>query len=122
MRGAGLILLCIFISSQASGQNLDEQERLNALQRALGAVEELRGMADRLTKAKKLECITAIAHEPLCECLTQNLPVPISFVNYVTIVTQSKEDLQYSKLSPDDKQMVDNTRTARDKCVREESD
>jgi hypothetical protein len=73
---------------------------------------------DRLTNAKKMECVTAIANEALCECLTRNLPVTVSFVNYVVIVTQTKEDLKYASLSAEDKSIVDNTRNARDKCVR----
>ena len=41
----------------------------------------------------------------------------ISFIEYVAIVNQTKEALEYDKQTEDDKKIIDNTRAARDKCV-----
>jgi hypothetical protein len=41
------------------------------------------------------------------------------FVGYVSIVTRTKDDLGYDKLSPRDKQTIDITRNARDACLRQ---
>jgi hypothetical protein len=40
--------------------------------------------------------MASVASEAFCECLGKNLPVVINFVNYVTIVTQTKEELKYN--------------------------
>ncbi len=70
-----------------------------------------------MSKEKKRQCLAAVANEAFCECLAQNLPVTVNFVNYVAIVTQTKEHLEYDKLSAEDKRAVDTTRSARDRCV-----
>ena len=61
--------------------------------------------------------MAAVAHESLCECLGRNLPVVVNFVGYVTIVTQTRNELKYDTLSAEDKGLVDNTRKARDQCL-----
>jgi len=70
-----------------------------------------------MTKTTKTQCLTAIANPKFCDCLTANLPVVINFVQYVAIVNQTKEDLQYNKQSKEDKAIIDNTRKARDACM-----
>jgi hypothetical protein len=67
---------------------------------------------------KRLQCLTAVANEPFCECLRRNLPVVINFLGYVHIVTQTKEELKYNTLSAEDKKIVDSTRNARDQCIK----
>src|SRR5262245_11528756 len=71
-----------------------------------------------MAKEKRLQCVTAVANEPFCECLEQNLPV-INFVDYVQIVTRTKEELKYNTFSGEEKAVVDKTRTVRDQCVRD---
>src|SRR5262245_28852693 len=61
--------------------------------------------------------MAAVASEAFCECLGQKLPVAINFVDYVGIITRTKEELKYSTLSAEDKGVVDITRKARDQCV-----
>ena len=112
-----LIALLVLLASSASAQKLEDQERLNQFDKAIGAIDDLRALTDKMATKKKLQCITAIASQNVCDCLSNNLPVVIDFVQYVAIVTQTKEDLEYDKQSKEDKQIIDNTRAARDKCL-----
>jgi hypothetical protein len=59
----------------------------------------------------------AFGNTEFCECIADKSPVAINFVGYVTILAETKEDLKYDQLSPDDKKLFDATRAARDECV-----
>ena len=111
-------LAVMALVAPAYSQNLEQQEQLNQIEKALSAIDQLQVLTDKMAKEKRLQCMTAVANETFCECLSQNLPVPINFVNYVAIVTQTKEELKYSTLSAEDKRIVDNTRSARDQCLK----
>jgi hypothetical protein len=115
MRPIALLAFLLF-ADPIFAQTLEQQERLNQYDKAMSALDNLKGLTDKMTKDKKAQCITAIASETLCECLASNLPVVINFVQYVAIITQTKEDLQYDKQSKQDKDIIDNVRMSRDKC------
>ena len=113
-----ILLLGILLSAEpAVAQTLEEQERLNQYDKAISALDNLKALTEKMTKDKKAQCMTAIASEPLCECLSSNLPVVVNFVQYVSIIAHTKEDLEYDKQSKEDKQIIDNTRATRDKCT-----
>jgi hypothetical protein len=95
-------------------QPLEQRERLDSLMRAADAA---KAEAIRLTDNNKQQCITAVAAEQLCECLAQNLPLPMSFAQYAALVAQTKEQFENDKLSPLDKKVVDRVRMVRDQCV-----
>jgi hypothetical protein len=95
-------------------QPLEQRERLKELLRTVDAA---KAEAVRLANNKKQQCITAVAAEQLCECLAQNLPLPVDFPQYATLVAQTKEELKYDKLAPLDKKVVDRVREVRDQCV-----
>jgi len=118
-RFLGVMIAAVIISSSAFSQTLEQQERLNRIDKFMNATDEVLQLTQKMTKEKKLQCMTAIGNETFCECLSQNLPVPINFVQYTAIVTKTKEELGYEKASPDDKKIVDNTRAVRDKCINE---
>jgi hypothetical protein len=86
----------------AHGQSLEQQEKTNQLIKSLSALSRLAAVIDESTNLKKLQCVTAIASEPLCECLSKHVPVSVDFVGYVSIVTRTKDELGYDKLSPED--------------------
>lgn len=112
-----LVAMAIVTASPTLAQKLDEQERLNQFDKAIGALNELEALTNKMTNAKKVQCITAIASQNVCSCLSSNLPVAIDFVQYVAVVTRTKEELAYDKQSTEDKKLIDNVRAARDKCV-----
>jgi hypothetical protein len=112
-----IALIALITTSPALSQTLQEQERQRALDDFDNAAKAALQAADNLGKAKKRACLTAVANEALCSCLSDKLPLKISFSDYVSIVTVTKEELGYDKLSPDDKKIVDLTRGTRDQCI-----
>jgi hypothetical protein len=112
-----LILVILLGASSSFAQTLEDQEKLNQYDKAISALDNLRALTEKMTKDKKAQCITAIASEPLCECISANLPVVVNFVQYVSIITHTKEDLEYDKQTKEDKQIIDNVRMTRDKCT-----
>jgi len=60
----------------------------------------------------------AVGKADLCKCLSIKLPTSIDFVGYVSIVGGARENLNYDKLSADDKKLVDTVRASRNACVR----
>jgi len=107
----------VLVASSASAQKLEDQERLNLFDKAIGALDDLKAITNKMSNAKRTQCLTAIANQKFCDCLTTNLPVVIDFVQYVGLVTQTKEELEYDKQSKEDKAIIDNTRKARDMCM-----
>jgi hypothetical protein len=59
----------------------------------------------------------AFGNMEFCECIAEKSPVGVNFIGYVSIAAGTKEDFKYDQLSPDDKQLFDAARRARDKCV-----
>jgi hypothetical protein len=98
MRAIAVLALMAF-AVPAYSQSLEQQEQLNQLDKTLSAIDQLKALTVRMGKEKRLQCMTAVANEPFCECLGRNLPVVVNFVTYVTIITQTKEELKYSALS-----------------------
>ena len=96
---------------------VEQLQRLKALDEIKDALEELGAMGDSMGRKKETACLLAFGDEGFCGCLRENLPVITSFELYVQIVTSSKENLGYAKLSADEKVMVDNTIKARESCV-----
>jgi len=118
IRAVTVLAFALAASTSAWTESLEEREHLNHVEKAISAIDRLMTLTESMSKEKKLQCLTAVANEPFCECLTQSLPVVINFVQYVAIITTTKEDLKYNTLSRDDRLAVDNTRAARDQCIR----
>lgn len=112
-----IAIIALIASSPVLCQTLQEQERLKARDDFDSAAKAVRQAVDDLGKATKRQCLTAIANEALCSCLAEKLPIKINFVQYVSIITLTKEELGYDMLSPDDKKIVDLTRGTRDQCI-----
>ncbi|MEY9121320.1 hypothetical protein [Bradyrhizobium yuanmingense] len=116
MRRALFFLLVLFLAP-VNAQTLDEQERANQLRQIEKLKQDVFAKADGMVLAKKSQCLAAIADEVVCECFGHQLPVIVNFVQYVAIVSKTKDELEYDKLKPADKMMVDYVRKARDACV-----
>ena len=59
-----------------------------------------------------------VGDKKFCQCLRNNLPIPVSFNLYVRIVTTPKEELGYSELQKEDKAIVDTTLKVREMCIK----
>jgi hypothetical protein len=102
-------------SDEAKLQELREQRQ--AIERAQAALAALEKSAELISATYKYECMAAVGHAPLCDCLSTNTPMSVNFAAYVAIVTTNKVKIEYDKFSKDDKDVYDATVKARDKCV-----
>ena len=87
------------------------------MDKALGALHNLEVVTDQATTLKKDQCMKAIGDMAFCNCIAENSPVAVDFIQYVAVVTRTKEDVKYEQLSADDKKIFDSSRAARDECV-----
>jgi len=117
MRRTFFVFLVLLCSHTASAQTLDEQLRKNRAEQFMKSVDDLMGPTDKAANKKKTQCLTAISNQKFCDCLAKNLPVEIDFVQYVSLVTATREELEYEKQSESNKALIDNTRKARDTCT-----
>jgi len=91
---------------------MDTTKRLDDLQSAVESA------VNKIVRDKRSQCLRAFSDPDFCTCLSEELPVGASFVNYVRVVTTTKEALGYARLSKDDMQAVDTIIAARETCVR----
>jgi hypothetical protein len=110
-------LVAVAFATPAYSQTLEQQEQMNQLERAISKLDQLKTAVETMGQERRSQCMAAVASEAFCECLGQKLPVVINFVDYVTIVVRTREELKYNTLSAEDKGVVDNTRKVRDQCV-----
>jgi hypothetical protein len=75
--GATAIALMTF-SAPAYSQTLDQQEQLNQREKVFGAIEKLESLINKIAKERRLQCMAAIANEPICECHEPQDRPPIS--------------------------------------------
>lgn len=68
---------------------------------------------------KKVDCMIVSSDIKLCTCLAEELPVSLSYLNYVHIVTAPKEsDFSYLKLNPQELSRVTGmVWSVRDMCI-----
>jgi hypothetical protein len=126
---ACLVLLFLPICSfaQVETNQPPSLDTLQKLQKVQAQIDEGKDLLDKLNRLsvtmervandKYINCLQAFGVDPFCKCLGDNLPIRITFAAYVQIVTSSKEELGYDKLSDDDKQVVDTVLSVREQCV-----
>jgi hypothetical protein len=101
-----LLIPSLVIPSQALSQSFEQFERASQFERAMAAVDRIRGR-------KKLQCLISVGNRSLCECLSTRLPFTLHVSNYVSIANQDKGAADYRQLSSADMQTVD-------QCVAEQ--
>ena len=72
-----------------------------------------------MSRQKYSDCMKAFGNQKFCQCLRDKSPVGIDFAGYVKVVTTTKEELGYSKMDNETKQLIDNALKAREVCVSE---
>ena len=95
----------------------DTIDELESERRLLQSLDDLEKAADRLAREKYIHCLKAFGSHKFCECLSNKLPVIVSFGRYVQIITATRDELGYSKLDQESKRMVDTAVGARESCV-----
>lgn len=97
---------------------LKEIETKQDFQEIRRSLNELERAGDNLIQNKKFNCLKAFGNADFCNCLVEKLPIGLSFRDYIMIITSTKEEIGYDKLSKDDRDMVDMAVSARDLCVQ----
>jgi hypothetical protein len=114
-----LILLLSSSLAFAQGKQLpvDKVDEMQKLEGLTGKLDQLKAMADSMTKEKYYKCVKAFGDTQFCKCLADNHPIGLSFEEYITIVTSSRDELDYKNRNDEGKQMIDITYKAREMCV-----
>jgi hypothetical protein len=120
----GVALLTVVLCSgfataqeKAKPPTLEQLDKSKGLEDALNLIDKLEAQIEVVSSQKRSQCLRAIGNPAFCECLVSNLPVGASFLSYVQILSSSKEEIGYPKLSKDDKGMVDVAIKTREICV-----
>lgn len=107
----GSLLLAVPLHAQD-----DMQEKIRLLEQQ---IQELKTFQARqaVGKQKTDHCLKAVGQNKFCGCIGENLPATVSFEQYIHTMVTSKEELGYSAMPTEQKQMVDASLEAREKCV-----
>ena len=95
---------------------LEAQEQMDNYKKAIGSLEQLKSTINAQAQETESQCVKAIGAAEFCKCVAWQTPG--NFIQYVAILSKTKDELNYDKLSKGDKEFVDNVRKARDKCVK----
>lgn len=98
---------------------LEQRQKLADIEKAITSIDKLKVIIDEMSQARKQECLKAFGHTKFCGCIAENVPVALTFQQYISVVTHSKAENNYSSLSKDEKKIYDLTGTARDQCVKQ---
>lgn len=94
----------------------DMQEKIRVLEQQIQELKILKAQQD-VGKQKTEQCLKAVGREKFCNCIGENLPVAVSFEQYIHTMVTSKEEIGYSTMPPEQKKMVDAIVETREKCV-----
>lgn len=103
-----------------SQPTVEEIQKLDQIEKAKEALDKLEQFANSITRKKHSDCIKAYGNQKFCQCLRDNLPVPVSLMLYTKIVTTPMHELGYEDLDAENKEIVDVTLSVRETCVNQE--
>lgn len=75
-------------------------------------------LSDRITASKLTECSSSIGNRRLCACLSEYLPLGMSFSGYVSIIGLSNSELDYDHMDQHDQEVLMQARRAKTMCGR----
>ena len=104
-------------SPPARPLTIEQLQSAKAFDDVSEAIDKAGALLESMGRKRETACKLAFGDASFCSCLTESLPAIVSFDNYIHIVTSTKDELGYSKLSAGDKGLVDATRSARESCV-----
>lgn len=96
---------------------VEEIQKLDQIQKAYEALDKLKMLSEKITRRKYSDCIKTYGDKMFCQCLSDNLPVPVSLMYYTEIVTTPKNELGYEYLDSENKEILDTTLRVRNVCV-----
>jgi len=116
MQRSLLIFFCLFVSAVPASAQDDMMNKIRMLEQQ---IQELKLLKEQQAVAvvKFDECMKAVPREKFCSCLKDNLPVEVSFEQYVHTLVTPREKLGYGAMSVEQKMTVDATVAVREACV-----
>jgi hypothetical protein len=118
-----LALLAVCAPLKAEGANqqpttdLERRQQIEQINKAMSALDDLKRLAGQIAQQRRFKCMNAFGSAAFCDCLTETLAVGVDFDGYIAATTNTKDDLKYAQLSPDDKKLVDSALKTRQQCV-----
>ena len=101
------------LGSPAQAQQLLAQiEQVEASQKAAAKT-----LAERMAVPSKLNCVKVFGNQSFCDCVHKGLPAPLTFAEYQVILTKSKSENQYGKMTKELQQAYDQVAPLREQCV-----
>lgn len=100
-------------------ETVDEIQKLDSIK---NKAEQLKSLVDSIAQDKYYKCVKAFGDNKFCKCLSENLPIVDTFEDYITIVTSTRDELNYNNRNDDDKKTIDLTYKTREMCVNLVSD
>lgn len=116
-----LVLFLLFVNSAFAQQDLplEQRQKLADIEKAIAAMNKLKAMSEEISQEKKQACLKAFGHTKFCGCLADHAPIALSFQQYISVVTHSKDENKYSTLNSENKKIYDLALAARDQCVKQ---
>ncbi|MDH5180252.1 MAG: hypothetical protein OEZ39_09315 [Gammaproteobacteria bacterium] len=111
------VFILLLTPSLAISDSLENIQHRENFENAMRNIEKMKVMLNETTARFRTNCLKSFGHSKFCECIGSSRPVIINFYNYIAITTKSKEELNYNSLNSDDKKIIDNAISAREKCV-----
>ncbi|MGQ0658381.1 MAG: hypothetical protein ACT4NU_09855 [Chromatiales bacterium] len=113
-----LMLIPLAALTQADGQrdgsmSTEDIKSPDPGLRALEVLESLKKSMD----ARGAACRQAFGHESFCRCLNDRLPLDLSLIDYVVLITSTKDDPAYLALPLGRQRLVNDAVHVRDLCV-----
>lgn len=112
-----LLSILIFCSLALAQQKQMPVDKIDEMQFANTMI----GFTYKIVQEKYDKCLKAFGDDLFCECLRVNLPALVTFQDYITIVTSTKEELQYQDLNDAAKKAVDKTYNVIEICVNKKA-
>ncbi len=114
----GVMLLFPLMSfAQEKQMPIDKVDQIQNMDDLINKLDNLKNMTESIAKEKYYKCVKAFGNNKFCKCLSDNLPVITTFEDYIVIVTSRKDELNYSNRNKEEKEIIDLTYKAREKCV-----
>ncbi len=115
-----IFLVLVITSGMCNAQDKNQELKIQKMMEHLNQIsEEAEGWAAKqraIARERQQQCLDAFGHKQFCSCLSDELHWVIRFDTYIRIIT-APTTRAASKLSPDERAVIDSVYKAREKCI-----
>lgn len=94
---------------------VEELERMNQV---LNDIDDVKSLLNKRSREFEIHCLKATGDLPICECLSSQTPIELSYKGYSHLVSASTEELDFKRRTKDEKNIIKGAFEAREKCVK----